>query len=905
MSGRKKGLKIFLLFSALAAAGSALSMSVSLTHSTPLLLLEYRFNETGLRAVSSGYVNELLEFRTSATGAPLVDAHSADGAGVSGLPGDRAFDNSAAVMGGTGIVARTVGDVDAIDQLVSFTISAWYKTSGTNSLIGANAVRLFTDIAANNGWSVVSLTNSFNVYGDNSNVGTNLAGSILAQSNEWVFLAITYDGTLTGNNLKIYGGDKTTGVVLLATRSLNSGTLEDNDAPFTVGNQAGRDRAFSGYIDNVRLHGTKTAGDNSGALSLDQLESIRGGYIIDAHCLPPVTIENDLLEVTFDFGTGLLICVDKRIGKTWQQEILHPVLIKTFRKKSDTSFTFSFLEKTGGSEYKVDVSLGNGAKGKNQLCLEISGQGAMNPLFFPHPFKTEKGQRIILPRSEGIAVPVDDHFVFPSNYLGRLNAYVGHNFPLSFYGVVDDLTQAGIMTTIVTPDDAFVHFLCKEDGLHTVVQGWEPSLGEMRYTRQLRYTFFSEGGYVAMAKAHRAYLQEKGWIKTLAEKARENPNVEKLNGAANIWYCDFYSVKQAADEMYAAGIDRALWSYRMSPGTIQRFNAKGWLTSCYDQCRDMMDPSDLPRVGWVPPEGVYHDAWPDSAVRNRDGTMTKGWPLASIDKGSNILMCALSDTKAPAHVKGKLDYHLKNFHYNARFYDVLAGMAFCNENWDPADRYTRTDARRAIAEIFNHTSNERNLVTGSEAGIESLIENLHFLEGIQLVEPFRLPTEWDLWVRLYDDVSQLPERTESLLKASHRYQIPIWELVFHDCVVGYHRFQFPNNKWHGKQWWARQDLNAVLFGQPQMFVFPQRRAYEYWQDNKDEVIASYTRVSHAVRQVFGAEMLNHEYLDDTRDIQRTTFANGVSVVVNYSDSDFQIPDSGQTVFAFDFIIITH
>ena len=41
------------------------------------------------------------------------------------------------------------------------------------------------------------------------------------------------------------------------------------------------------------------------------------------------------------------------------------------------------------------------------------------------------------------------------------------------------------------------------------------------------------GGYVEISKAYRAIARERGFLKTLAEKARQNPNVERFFGAAD------------------------------------------------------------------------------------------------------------------------------------------------------------------------------------------------------------------------------------------------------------------------------------------------------------------------------------------------------------------------------------
>src|SRR3990167_2976306 len=64
-------------------------------------ILEYKFDETGTTAPSTGSNVTAVTLRNSAGAA--TDLHSADSLGVSGLTGDRAFDNTASSsMGGSG-----------------------------------------------------------------------------------------------------------------------------------------------------------------------------------------------------------------------------------------------------------------------------------------------------------------------------------------------------------------------------------------------------------------------------------------------------------------------------------------------------------------------------------------------------------------------------------------------------------------------------------------------------------------------------------------------------------------------------------------------------------------------------------------------------------------------------------
>jgi hypothetical protein len=96
------------------------------------------------------------------------------------------------------------------------------------------------------------------------------------QTEQWVFFAITYDGTASSNNVRFYKGGKTGEVTLVVTATLNAGVVVETINPFIVGNAAGavnNNRSFKGILDNVRIYGSTT--DGSGVLAIGQLEAIR------------------------------------------------------------------------------------------------------------------------------------------------------------------------------------------------------------------------------------------------------------------------------------------------------------------------------------------------------------------------------------------------------------------------------------------------------------------------------------------------------------------------------------------------------------------------------------------------------------------------------------------------------
>jgi hypothetical protein len=204
-----------------------------------------------------------------------------------------ALDLSAAGAG-TSIVDG--GNPTEVDTLTQLTFTTWLKvTSETDYNEGGSGnVRLLSKQAGNAAfdgftWNLNAPgggTRSNNAFRTGLFIGGqggfNFASStadILDRGGDWLFLAVTYDGTLTENNTFFYLGDETTPPSLLgdpghiisgqiiSTNIANGGTA---DARFAVGltdAAATADTALSGYQDDVRVYDR--------VLDLAELDAVR------------------------------------------------------------------------------------------------------------------------------------------------------------------------------------------------------------------------------------------------------------------------------------------------------------------------------------------------------------------------------------------------------------------------------------------------------------------------------------------------------------------------------------------------------------------------------------------------------------------------------------------------------
>ncbi|HZR17164.1 MAG TPA: hypothetical protein VFE51_07540 [Verrucomicrobiae bacterium] len=239
--------------------------------------------------------------------------------------------------------------------------------------------------------------------------------------------------------------------------------------------------------------------------------------------LPPLlTLSNAAVAVVFDTSNATFSVQDLVSGRLWRQQTLsNRYLIKKASVKSG-ELQCSLLDAVSGFDFTVTASLD---AVQPELIVTLAGQGQLlSSLRFPSPFEGESGDYLVVPMNEGISYPVDDPSIPPIHLI----AYGGHGICMAFFGMTDG--QRGQMTILETPDDASIR-IERLDGRLAISPEWDAQLGQFGYARRLRYVFFDHGGHVAMAKRYRAYAKETGLFKTLTEKQKVNPSVDRLIGA--------------------------------------------------------------------------------------------------------------------------------------------------------------------------------------------------------------------------------------------------------------------------------------------------------------------------------------------------------------------------------------
>jgi hypothetical protein len=128
----------------------------------------------------------------------------------------------------------------------------------------------------------------------------------------------------------------------------------------------------------------------------------------------------------------------------------------------------------------------------------------------------------------------------------------------------------------------------------------------------------------------------------------------------------------------------------------------------------------------------------------------------------------------------------------------------------------------------------------------------------------------------------------SKYQLGQKYRIPLWELVYHDCVVAQWYWGDYNNKLPAV--WDKRDLFNILYGTPPMYMFDKK----LWNENKNKFADSYKKTVVVAKKTGYFEMIRHKYLTSDRNVQETQFSNGTRITVNFSDKPY-LTEKGITV----------
>jgi hypothetical protein len=176
------------------------------------------------------------------------------------------------------------GDADKLDGLSQFTATMWlnFQSAPTGNLriMSKQAPTTFHGFSWNIADAGDGSARSASSFGMRMFVGGSTGFAfdpvptnpnfVVDADNKWAFVAVTYDGTQSSDNVRYYAGGVDGAVSLLATTTVNAGTTNPSTAAFHIGHTDAAPTAnttLPGFFDDARVY--------SGVLSAQQLEAVR------------------------------------------------------------------------------------------------------------------------------------------------------------------------------------------------------------------------------------------------------------------------------------------------------------------------------------------------------------------------------------------------------------------------------------------------------------------------------------------------------------------------------------------------------------------------------------------------------------------------------------------------------
>ena len=490
-------------------------------------------------------------------------------------------------------------------------------------------------------------------------------------------------------------------------------------------------------------------------------------------------------------------------------------------------------------------------------------------------------QGLLVPNTWKTAV---DKVVF-DGFMGTAGAY------MPWFGQVKD--RAGYIAICEQPWNAAYYTEHPAEGPYTHVGiRWEPSLGKMDYRRVMKYSFVKDCDYNDLCKIYRNYVIEKGRFKSLAEKAVKTPSIDQLIGSAFLHKGIKTQVMTNSDFYDAENPDKNnhLTPFSVRTEEIKKFHElgveklylhlDGWAEPGYDNQHPDYLPACEKAGGWKAMKELsdtmhecgylfgIHDQYRDYyyaaktfdenfATRLADGTIPSHARWAG---GPQTYLCA---TQAPFYVKRNFTEIMDNgIKLDCAYLDVFT----CNEG-DECSHPWHKMTRRECYE-YRNTCFEYLLSKG-------------ILPSSEEVNDWAIPSLVFCHYAPYDFMLDRPGSPKKGIP------VPLFNLVYHDCLI---------EPWMMDKVSEEEDymLYAVLNGGAPYLV--RDGAYQNTDGSFaggveitiEDQIKRCKVVSDLHEKVAKCEMVRHEMVDGNPKVQRTTFADGTVVTVDFQAQTYQI-----------------
>ena len=487
--------------------------------------------------------------------------------------------------------------------------------------------------------------------------------------------------------------------------------------------------------------------------------------------------------------------------------------------------------------------------------------------------------------------------MIPNDWATELTSVVFDGFFGTAGGYMPWIAQvrdrAGYIAICTTPWNAGYNAEHPAGGpyTHTGIR-FEPSLGKMEYRRIVRYTFLNDCDYNDICKVYRTYVKEQGRLRTLTEKAARNPSVDRLIGCAFVHKGIKNAVQEDSDfyDPEAPDKNNSLTTFAAREKEMRRLkelgveklylHLDGWAEPGYDNQHPDYYPACEAAGGWAGMKSLA-DTMHELGYLFGVHDQYRDYYLASPSYDEHYA-CRLADGTVPAHQRwaggpqaflcgSQAPFYVKRNFSRIRRHDIRLDCAYldvftCNEGDEcanPFHRMTRRDCCDYRNQCFEYLMSV-GLLPSSEEVSDWCIPSLVFCHYAP-----------------YDFMMREPGAPKEGIP------VPLYNLVYHDCII---------EPWMMEKVSEKEDymLYALLNGGALYLI--REGAYPNtdgsFEVGAEVAIEDNIRRSRIVsdlhKKVAKCEMIRHEMVDGDCQVQRTYFADGTTVTVDFNKQEYVI-----------------
>ncbi len=514
--------------------------------------------------------------------------------------------------------------------------------------------------------------------------------------------------------------------------------------------------------------------------------------------------------------------------------------------------------------------------------VEIIGDeaGSIISLHWPQSIEfddEDKTAYTVIPMMQGTLIPSKWH----NTVLVNDGRYYHHDGFMPWFG--QRWGEQGYFMNTVTADDAGYNVDHIPRVRTRISNVWYPTLGQMRYLRCCELTLYGKCDYNDFCRTYRSYVIERGKFVSLKEKAERNPALKKRIGLPLIQEYIYvsanptsirYSDSHPEWNRYFVTFDQRAEQLRRlrDLGLVRaQIHIDGWGSNGYDSAhpdvypphRDTGGAEGLKRFiktckefGFeVDLHDQYHDFYRNApsfnayqAIQDSENNLPGARDCYGGDQNFLCTQFALQYIRRNYRILEKNGIRPDGVH--------LASFAGSNldECYHPAHKVSRSDCIAGRKAALSYLQS-KGYVTCSDEPIDCFIDKLDTV----IHAPYSLtPIEWD--------------------GMCNGIPVPLFSLVYHDAIIVP---WFGNSRKKGGWGIPKSDYaidHAILNASPTGMEI----------DADSEEIKKALHCCDLASELAFVPMIRHEILSDDSRIQRTRFADGTSIEVNFDTNESRV-----------------